>query len=458
MMSRKLVLDLSFIAMEALSFFIIGAVLSGATGRDGASYWSYLAAEAGGFLLVRGMLRVDLPPRLLIAAGGVVTFIALVTICGLEFEPGFFPPGWGGLIDFARDPGSASDSAWAALIYGIFLLTLAWGRGVMVAQQRIERATALRSFSAGLMVLLIGLLFGQETVSKGAVNGASIPLVAFGLLTLALIHLREGRPAASEPWHGPWLLIVGGTIAALVMAGAAFGVLPLGPMGFVYDHVIGPAFEFALFVFTWIVIILAFPFAWALSKLIGAFNPPAQQQPFSAPQNQDNLQKTLQKHEGGLAAVFVVFFKLLAILAVVAIVCYIAYRLFRRLHRPPDENEDRDSLRSEGSIRADLAALWRSLRPHRPAGAGGPTEPSLPPGVLEVRRLYIRLLDRAAARGKTRPQATTPLEFEPVLQQDFRSAVPVHLTDAFVRARYGLVEPAPSDLTALREELKRLEG
>ena len=372
MINRKLILDLSFIATEALSFFIIGAVLSGATGREGASYWSYLVAEAGGFFLVRGLLRVDLPPRLLIAAGGVVTVLALITICGLEFEPGYFPPGWGGLIHFVGDPGTASDSAWAALIYGIFLLTLAWGRGVMVAQQRIERATALRSFSAGLVVLLIGLLFGQETVSKGAVNGASIPLVAFGLLTLALIHLREGRPAAAEPWRGPWLLIVIGTIGVLVLAGAAFGVLPLGPMGFVYDHVIGPAFEYALFVITWIVIILAFPFAWALSKLLGAFSPPGKQPAFSPAQNQDNLQKTLQKHNGGMAAVFVVFFKLLAILVVVAIVCYIAYRLFRRLHRPPDEDEDRDSLRGEGSIRARSCGPLAqspssSARPHRRA-------------------------------------------------------------------------------------------
>ncbi len=456
-MTRKLVLDLSYLTTEALAFFIIGAVLSGASGREGASFWSYLAAEAGGFFLVRALFRVDLPHRLLVVAGGVITFLVLVTLCGLAFQPGSFPPGWSGLLGFLSDPGSASDAATAALIYGIVLLTVAWGRGVMGAQRRVERSMAVRSFSLGLAVLLVGLLFGQETVTRGAVNGASIPMVAFGLLTLALIHLRDGRPSAVDPWRGPWLMIVVGTIGVLVLAGAALGVFPLGPMGYIYDHAIGPALEGLLFLVTWAIIIVAFPFAWLLSLLVSGIHPSAAPTPVPPPTAQDTTNQQQQQHTGAMAGVFVVLFKLIAILVVVAVIAYIAYRLFNRLHRPPDEDEDRDSLRAEGSIRGDLAALWRSLRPRRPTLFHGPGEPLLPPGVLEVRRLYVLLLERASARGRERPIAATPLEFEPVLEQDFQSPIPAHLTGAFVRARYGLLEPAPGEVDDLREELRRLE-
>lgn len=456
-MTRKLVLDLSYLVTEALAFFIIGAVLSGASGREGASFWSYLAAEAGGFFLVRGLLRVDLPHGVLVVVGGVVTLALLVTLCGLAFEPGSFPPGWDGLVSFLRDPGRSSDAAWAALVYGIVLLTVAWGRGVMVAQRRIERSMALRSFSLGLVVLLFGLLFGQEQVTRGAINGASIPMVAFGLLTLALIHLRDGRPSAVDPWRGPWLVIVAGTIGVLVLAGAALGVLPLGPMGYVYDHAISPALEGLLFVVTWAIIIVAFPFAWLLSLLVSGIHPAAAPTPTPTTTQQDTTAQQQHQQTGAMAGVFVVLFKLIAILVVVAVTAYIAYRLFNRLHRPPDEDEDRDSLRGEGSVWGDLAALWRNLRPRRPSVFRGLDEPRLPAGVLEVRRLYVRLLERAASRGRERPASATPDEFGPLLEQDFNSPIPAHLTGAFVRARYGLVEPAPGEIDGLREGLKRLE-
>jgi hypothetical protein len=56
-MSQRLTLNLSFIFMEALAFFVVGAIVAGATGHDGVSFPSFLAAEAGGFFLVRALLR-----------------------------------------------------------------------------------------------------------------------------------------------------------------------------------------------------------------------------------------------------------------------------------------------------------------------------------------------------------------------------------------------------------------
>jgi hypothetical protein len=143
------------------------------------------------------------------------------------------------------------------------------------------------------------------------------------------------------------------------------------------------------------------------------------------------------------------------VIAVVALVSYLAYRLFSRLHRPPAEGEERESLAGEGSLQSDLAALWRHLLPRRSSAAAG-AEPDLPPGALEVRRLYLRLLRRSEDRGRTRPPAATPLEFEPVLGQAFSSRAPADVTDAFDAARYGRVAPEDAELRRLREEVERL--
>jgi len=39
-LSRTLVLELAFLAMEALAFFVVGATVTGAAGREGASFRS----------------------------------------------------------------------------------------------------------------------------------------------------------------------------------------------------------------------------------------------------------------------------------------------------------------------------------------------------------------------------------------------------------------------------------
>jgi hypothetical protein len=454
---QRLTLTFAFILMEALTFFVVGAVLAGATDHEGVSIVAFIAAQAGGYVLVRGLLKFEWPPRLLIAGGGMVSFLALLTIAGLEFDAGAFPPGWAGLGQFLQDPGRVGGSAQAYAVYGVILLCLAWARGVMVAQIRLERERVLRSFSVGVVVLVAALLFGQESIAHGAVNGASIPLVAFGLLTLALIHLRDARSAGDAPLSGPWLLIAAGTVGGLALAGAVLGVLPLGPMGFAYDHAIAPAFSVVLVVVAWIILIIAFPLAWLISLILGWLAPGSHFQP-PTPQStsQDDFQKSLQRQNHGAAAgIFIVLAKLLAVVLVLALISYFAYRLFRRLHRPPVEGEERDSLEGEGSLRGDLAALWRHLRPRR-AAPSAPPEPPLSPGLLEVRRLYLRLLDRVAARGHPRPAAATPLEFEPEAASVVESATADEVTRAFVEGRYGLREPDEAMLERLRGAVERL--
>src|SRR5579885_1528625 len=195
-MSRRLVLELSFLLMESLALLVVCAVLTAASNGEPMIFPAFFAAETGGFYLVRGLLHVDLARRGLVIAGGVLSVVGLVTIVGLALDPSAWPPGWAGALHLVTNPGDTAQGAGPTAVYGIGLLIVAWGRGIMLAQERLERAQALRSFTLGLAALVLGLLAGQGSLARGSVNAASIPMVAFGLLTLALIHLREARPDA----------------------------------------------------------------------------------------------------------------------------------------------------------------------------------------------------------------------------------------------------------------------
>lgn len=452
-MSRRLALDLSFLLMESLALFAVCAVLTAASDGDPLVFPAFFAAEAGGFFIVRGLLQFELSHRTLVIAGGLVSLLGLLTIAGLALDPLSWPPGWSGALRFLGNPGDTAEAAGPTAIYGIAFLVAAWGRGIMLSQEWLERPQALRSFTLGLAALVLGLLAGQGTRAQGAVNAASIPMVAFGLLTLALIHLREARPDGAGALRGPWLFISAGTIAVLALAGAAIGVLPLGPAGWLYDHAIQPVLAAMLVVIVWIMIAIAYPFAWLIAQFLAAFVGQTNvQPPKPADVSQDDTSRLLQHGtHGGAATLFVVLFKLLFVLLLVALISYLAYRLFYRLHRAPGEGEEREALEHEGSLRADLLSLLGSLLPRR-AGGDVRGEPELPAELLRVRRVYLHTLDRARERGHPRPAAATPDEFEPELAQALPSGTAEGVTRAFVAARYGRVPPSAERMRELERE------
>lgn len=455
-MSRRLVLDLSFLLMESLALFVVSAVLTAASGGKSMVFPAFFAAEAGGFFLVRGLLQFDLPRRTLVIAGGLVSLLGVIVIAGLALDPSSWPPGWSGTLRFLGNPGDTAQAAGPTAVYGIAILIAAWGRGIMLSQERLERSQALRSFTLGLAALVLGLLAGQGSQAQGAVNAASIPLVAFSLLTLALIHLREARPDGAGALHGPWLLISAGTIAVLALAGAAIGVLPLGPAGWLYDHAIEPVLAAVLIVIVWILIVVAYPFAWLIAWFLSNFVGQPKLQPLNpATVTQEDTSRVLQKGaHGGVSALLVVLFKLVFVVLLVVLISYLAYRLFYRLHRAPQEGEEREALDHEGSLRADLLSLFGSLLPRRGAHSA-PPEPELPAELLRVRRLYIRALGHAQQQGHPRPAAATPDEFAPELAQTLAVNTADELTRAFVAARYGRIAPDAEQAQALERDTAR---
>jgi hypothetical protein len=150
-----------------------------------------------------------------------------------------------------------------------------------------------------------------------------------------------------------------------------------------------------------------------------------------------------------------VLLKIAFVLIAVAAAAYLAYRLFGRLKSAEqDADEERETMEAEGSLLGDLAGLLRGLRPRHTTNDA--TDPTLPDGILAVRRLYLGLLARAEGNGVQRPPAATPAEFEPSLERALASPLAERATAAFAAARYGRIEPSPNDLQQMQDQAKAL--
>jgi hypothetical protein len=138
----------------------------------------------------------------------------------------------------------------------------------------------------------------------------------------------------------------------------------------------------------------------------------------------------------------------------------VAAQIANWLRRLATADGDAEMHRLDGAFREDLRRLWRWLcgrgrdwgrtllagfirgrgRPAAAAGRGA-----------AVRRLYLQMLVLAASRGCRRRPHQTPAEFlerlcgwRPQAGEGFRS-----LSEHFVAARYGGIEPGPDTLEAL---------
>ena len=440
------------LVMESLVWFVLAAVMAGGAGGAGPAYITVLLAVLGGFWLARGLQRFDLQPKTLAMIGGVLSLIALTVLLNLQYNPGGSPLSLGWLTGFVAAPDEYLRPRWPAT-WGVLFVAAAWARAVQVAHQELRYRLALGSFSVGLGVIVVTLLLGQASRVEDAINNAALPFFIAGLLTLALVHLHRAGPRAAEIVRGPWLPVMIGTIVGLVVVSAAIGLFPLDLL----NRLLAPLGVLALLILDVVILLIALPIGWLVGQLLKLIYGPDGPTP---PEPNRLASETAERFQQGdppaVIAFFLLVFKLLFLLLLAALVAYVVYRVFRRLRRPASaEVEVRESVYREGGLSEDLGALTRGLL-GRFRRADTAREPALPPPILRLRRLYLRVLDDAAARGTARPPAATPHEFAPELARTFGTPAPARLSDRFAAARYGRVEPSADELRALERELGEL--
>ncbi|MGH2601672.1 MAG: hypothetical protein ACRDJ9_20085, partial [Dehalococcoidia bacterium] len=218
---------LSFLVMESLIWYAAAQFLAGGAGGRGPAYVTVLLATLGGFGLARALQRFDLSSLPLVLIGGVATIVPLVVLLNLQYNAGGNPLSFDWLAGVVDSPDTYLQTRWPQT-WGVVIVSAAWLRSVWAAQQDFGYGLVLATFSIGLLVFAVMLVFGQGTRAGERVNTAALPFFLTGLLTLALVHLQEAEETDSGFARGPWLPIVLGTVGGLGVVSAALGLFPLG--------------------------------------------------------------------------------------------------------------------------------------------------------------------------------------------------------------------------------------
>ncbi|MFN8556332.1 MAG: hypothetical protein U0531_02920 [Dehalococcoidia bacterium] len=374
------------LATEATALFALAAALAAGAGGDGPSFAIVLAAMAGGFGLVRLLQRFELSVRAQVATGAALSVIGLMVLINLQYEPAHNPLSLAWLLELAGDPQWFGAGRWAAA-WGVAVLIVAWFRGVYAAQRQLTYTEALASYTAGLILLVVLLIFGQASSAARAIDLAALPYFMLGLLTLSLINLSRAEFQQGDLLRGPWLVTLLGTVGLLALISGIIGLFPLGLL----NTVLAPVGDLVLRILDFIILIIALPVAyivsWALQALTGG-------RPLQWPElnniASDGMERLQEAADhGGPPQLIAFLVKSVFLLLLFAAVGAVLWRVFRRVRRPlPVTDETRESIAAEGGLGQDLGALLGGLfgRFRRPTHDD---EPSLPADVLAVRRAYL---------------------------------------------------------------------
>ena len=352
-----------------------------------------------------------------------------------------------------------------------------WWRGVRLGSQTASYVEVESAFRWGIAALLLfGVVVGLATRSsvQQALESATTPFVVgfffVSLITLALgrlesLRTRARRVSLNTQWFGVLIVVAALVVLLALLTGQllSFDVL---------SSATRPLFDLLGYVLVALVYAIVIPLAYVIEWLVylirGMLSGNFTQPPPQPPQPADINSVVSQFLAEQVPPWVIPTLKAAGAALAVAIVLLIVARALSRW-RPSSAdadatNEERDSLFDPQKLRALLLSwLRRLLRRHRPIASAASAPDTAETGETEVaqlssvRQLYVRLLREGEAVGVKRSVATTPLEHEGPLEGALDpDEVIIQLTDAYVQARYGELEPDAAQRAALRDQLARL--
>lgn len=399
-------------------------------------------------------------PRIDWIIGGLILISTLIFL-NLNLYPtvSLFNPRWFSLLVGNVTSGFQT---WPREITTLFVGFFLWFRGLRLPQRRHSRIRASwGQVKIGLfMITALAVAAMEYPLNPG---GIIATFFATSLLTLALTRIEETSRAqvgSASPFGRQWLTTL---VAALFVVGV-LGLIVANILSVdAIRTLLRPAALAIEAVLSAIAILAGLVAQYVLFPIVAAiFNrlfPEGLSMEFLEQFQQPEAGEAPQFEQGGLLPSPEVLnaLRVFGLTVLTLIVLWLVIRSFRRWRRARETAGGvHDTATPTGSLAGDvldyLRDQWARLREtdlRRLLGMRGTSS---------IRAIYANLLTLMAAADRPRRTGQTPYEFEPTAEElmPAHESDISHITEAYVRARYGEQDVDDDELETLRAGWQRI--
>ncbi len=445
--------------MESMPLIAIVAVLGKLPGNhaETLSAWGVLGLVATAVLTTRWLSGLDISANRRRLLGALLTIVALQVIGRMDLSESlrFWDVGW---ISELADPDSDAFRKFGRVdhVTSGFLLIFVWFRGVFLANVDPEERGLMFPIALAALFFGIGFIGGDDLRVASTVR---ITALAYVMIVLSVVAFRAaGRAQGSDAGSFRTTSVSFAATLALVWAAVAIFMLVVlliiaaiagtGVAEPVTDT-LGDGLEALIKGFSYIL----WPFAWIFEQFGTSGTTPLQLDDISFTTDgiggagDPETVKEIDVKTGAGALVVRIF----GAIGLVILFAILVVFLFRRINaRSSDEDEERDSLWEDAHVMDDFLGSLRGLRNRFRRRASAQSNDAA------IAQLYFDVLADAEERGLSRPPARTPLQFARALKSQYRSDVPVEISERFTRLRYAAAPTPDSEVSRLRGAWKTL--
>lgn len=437
---------------ESVRIFAFAAIAMLVVGLDSAPLaWVAVATIMGVSMAaswVVGGARGDLVTLALVqAVVGLPVIYLAPAVRAIGAEPGL-DLNW----PLALTSGDLSGDAAFGVVVALILALVTWLRGAALLNSEEPESGQRMIFYTGAAAL--GILLVVETAAHSDVDARFLILPFFasalgGMAVNHLITVREGN-RGSAFW---------GRFMTLAVSGVLLVAIAITALAVLWNDAIRSLGNVISVLFTWILIVIATPFALVamalvyLIELVRGKGGSGYKIPYSPDLSPAAPDRTPVAGNGGTTVFETVIDLLripLAVLLVLAIVL-VLYMTFSRYmtKRRKRFGDNRESVRGDADAGKDLAGLLGKLLPDwMRRSRESEAERRFPegePGISEVFQLYFGYLKAASRKGMELEAGNTPNELRAAMSRALPD-MPVELmTERFNAACYGR-EPSSADV------------
>ncbi len=429
----------------------------------GVSPISWFAAAAlmlVSFGAARSMSIIAMPPMLpnlfQMLLGAVSVYIVLGTQVQVSGQP--LDLGWIGALGLEEHTTNGYYVRSVAL--GGIYAALFWWRGGKLASTEFPSEHLSRMFKLGLIVLSIASVVDVFSSENYRTVWLAFGILAAGLTGLSVGHILPAANAqiADRSWTRVVVLSVGGIIGVgLLLSLLHRDILRLisVPIEFLVRGVVTVILWVVVFP---VVYILSFVLSW-LFGLLSLSPREIEGQEVGVGEGIQSLLQDLQEEATSTEpSLWVELLKWGLIALLVGVLLWFMWQAFNRKTRwrRVDQEGERETMTDDMDPMSDFANLLFGLLPdrfRRRRQKGGLRLPDDEPGIVEVFRIYARMLSAAESRGRPRRGDQTPTEYERTLGEVFPPKYARMATAAFDRACYGHLPESPERIAEMRQAL-----